>query len=303
MRGIIKYKNLTWVNIIKPTKEDIEYLKTKFKLHPLTLKTIIPAIHYPDLDVFKNYILIIIHYPYSQKNGEIQVQEFDIIVGKDFLITNHYHEVSPLNSIFEQCLKYELKRKVFMGRGAGFLLFVILNRLFRNNLKKVVQIERGIDFIEKEIFSEKEKEVIKKISYLKMEILDLWRIIEPQRLIFEYLRNFGTKFFGQEFQHHFVSLFRAHRKIENALKNSKEAIESLEETNHILVTLKMNEIIKILTIFSVILLPLTLLASIWGMNTNFLPFNKTIVDFWVIIGLMVITSSVMIIYFKFKKWL
>lgn len=303
MRKTIKYKGLTWVDIIKPTKEDIEYLKTEFKLHPLTLKTIIPTIHHPDLDAFKNYILIIIHYPYSQKNGEIQIQEFDIITGKDFLITNHYHEVSPLNSIFEQCLKYELKRKSFMGRGTGFLLFVILNRLFKNNLEKVVQIERGIDFIEKEIFLEKEREMIKKISYLKMEIIDFWRIIEPQRLIFEYLKNFGIKFFGQEFQHHFATLFRTHRKIENALKNSKEAIESLEETNHILVTLKMNEIIKILTIFSVILLPLTLLASIWGMNTNFLPFNRTVIDFWMIIGLMVITSLVMIIYFKIKKWL
>ena len=136
-----------------------------------------------------------------------------------------------------------------------------------------------------------------------MEIIDFWKIIEPQRAIFEYLKTFGIKFFGQEFQHHFASLLRAYRKTETALKNSKEAIESLEETNHILLNLKMNEIIKILTIFSVILLPLTLLASIWGMNTNFLPFNKTIVDFWVIMVLMVITSAVMIIYFKFKKWL
>jgi len=303
MRNITEYKNLTWVDIIEPTEEDIQYLKNEFKLHPLTLKIVIPSIHHPDLDVFRNYISIILHYSWTKENGEIQIQEFDIIAGKNYLITNHYQKVSPLNFILDQCLKSDLKREEFMGRGTGFLLFTMLNKFLKGNLTKVDEIENRIDSVEKEIFLERERKVVKDISYLKMEIIDLWRTIEPQGVIFDYLRNYGAKFFGQEFQHYFADLLRFNKRIENALKNSKEAIESLEETNHILVTLKMNEIIKVLTLFSVFLLPLTLLASIWGMNTNFLPFKESVFDFWLIVGLMVITLSGMIFYFRKRKWI
>ena len=303
MRETIEYKNLTWVDIINPAEKDIKYLKNKFKLHPLTLKTIIPAFHHPDLDIFKNYIFLILHHPHTQENGEIQIQELDIIAGKNYLITSHYQKISPLSYIFNGCLKSELKKKENMERGTGFLLFIILNTFLKEKLAKIDRIEDEIDLVEKEIFLGKEKRMVREISYLKRKIIDFWRVIEPQRVIFESLKNIGSKFFGQEFGHYFSNLFRIHRRIENVLRTSKETIESLEETNHILVTLKMNEIIRILTLFSVILLPLTLLASIWGMNTNFLPFTKTPFDFWFIIGLMVITFSGMMIYFRIKKWL
>ena len=303
MRNIIEYKNLIWIDIIEPNEEDIEYIKNKFRLHPLTLKTIIPSIHYPDIDVFRNYIFIILHHPHSKENGEIQIQEFDIIIGKNYLITNHYEKITPLNDIFNECSKSDIKKKEYMEKGIGFLFFTILNRFLREKLFKIDRIEGEIDLIEKEIFLEKEKEMVKKISHLKGKIIDFWRIVEPQRAVFDSLRNAGVNFFGQESKHYFSILFRTHRKIENTLRTSKEAIESLEETNHILVTLKMNEIIRILTIVSVILLPLTLLASIWGMNTNFLPFIKNPFDFWLIIGIMVLTFSGMIIYFRIKKWL
>lgn len=303
MRNVIEYKNLIWIDIIEPNEEDIEYIKNKFALHPLTLEAVIPPIHYPDIDVFRNNIFIILHHPHSKENGEIQIQEFDIILGKNYLITNHYEKITPLNGIFDECSKSDTKKKEYMEKGVGFLFFTILNRFLKETLFKIDQIESEIDLIEKEIFLEKEKKMVKEISHLKRKIIDLWRVVEPQRAVFDSLRDAGVIFLGQEFKHYFSTLFRTHRKIENALRTAREAIKSLEETNHILVTLKMNEIMGTLTIFSVILLPLTLLASIWGMNTNFLPFIKNPFDFWIIIALMLLTFSGMIIYFRIKKWL
>lgn len=303
MRKAIKYKNLTWIDITEPTAEDIKYLKKNFKLHPLTLKALIPIVHYPDLDVFKNYLFLILHYPDSKKNGDVQSQELDIIAEKNYLITSHYHDIFPLNYFFERCSKSESDREKFMAKGAGFLLFSILNKFLKEVLKKIGKIENEIDEIEKEIFQEREKEMAKEISYLKRKIIDFWRIVEPQRTIFDSIPKPGARFFGDAFKPYFSILFHIQQRIENILKNSKETIESLEETNHILVTLKTNEIMRTLTIFSVILLPLTLLASIWGMNTNFLPFGKTSLDFWLIIGLMATVTFIMVSYFKNKKWL
>jgi len=303
MRTTIRYKNLIWVDITDPTKEDIKYLKNKFKLHPLTLKTIIPSIHHPDLDVFENYISITLHHPHNQENGDIQIQEIDIITGKNFLITNHYQKIFPLDQIINECLKSKVRKKEYMEKGAAVLLFYILNNFLKITLEKLDQIEDELDSVEKYMFSQKEREMVKKISYLKRKVTSFWRITDPQGTVFYSLKFVGANFFGQEFKHYLSDLFRMHRRIDNALKTYKETIESLEETNHILVNLKMNEIIKILTIFSVVILPLNFLASIWGMNTNFLPFKETVFDFWLITGLMAITLLVMLVYFRIRKWL
>lgn len=302
MRNIIQYKNLTWVDIIEPDEDDINYLKD-FKLHPATLKTIIPFVYHPDIDFFKNYIFMILHYPFTEENGDIQIQEIDIMAGNNFFITNHYKKILPLNDIFEQCFRKEEKRKEYMEGGTIFLLAAVLNGILKEKLLRIDQMTKDLELIEKEIFLEKEQEMIKKISSLKRKIIDLWKIIEPQRIIFKSLKASQEKLFEKELWPYFSNLLRLHRRMESILKNSKETIESLEETSHILATMKLNAIIKILTIFSVSLLPLTLLASVWGMNTNYLPFSQNSSDFWLIIVLMAFILVAMLSYFKIKKWL
>lgn len=302
MRRVIEYNNLIWVDIMEPAAEDIGYLENNFRLHPLTLKTIIPTIHHPDLEIFRNYIFIILHHPDSESKENMKIQELDIIAGKNYLITSHYQIIQPLNSVFEDCLKSLKMKEEYTRRGIGYLLFVILKQLLKGKLTKIDDIERGIDSAENEIFLGKEKESVKEISFLKRKIIAFWRIVEPQRLIFESLKTVAPKLFGQDFKHHYFVLSRIHREIEDTLRNSKETIESLERTNHILVTLRLDEVIKILTIFSAIILPLTLLASIWGMNVN-IPFAENPFGFWLIILLMLITIGATITYFKTRKWL
>ncbi len=301
MRNIIEYNDLIWVDIIEPTEEDVEYLRNNFRLHPLTLSAIIPAVHHTDLEIFRNYLFIILHHPDSGKNGEMKINELDIIVGKNYLITSHYGIIQPLNSIFEGCVKSPKIKEDFMKKGISYLLFLMLKQLLREKLNKIDEVEDEIDLVEKEIFLREEKETAKKISFLKRKILVYWRVIEPQKMIFESLKNVISKIFGQESIPYYFVLFRIHREIEDTLRNSKETVESLERTNHILVTLELDEIIKVLTIFSAIILPLNLLASIWGMNTG-LPFANAPLGFWLIILVMLITLSTTIIYFKFRKW-
>lgn len=301
MRNIVEYNDLIWVDIIEPTVEDVEYLRNNFRLHSLTLKTIIPAVHHPDLEIFRNYLFIILHHPDSGGKEQMEIRELDIIAGKNYLITSHYKVIQPLNLIFEECLKSTKIREEYMKKGIGYLLFTILKKFLKEKLTKIDEVEDEIDLVENEIFLGKERETVKRISLLKRKTLASWRVIEPQRMIFDSLKNSAPKLFGQDFQPHYFVLSRIHREIEDTLRNSKDTIEALERTNHILVTLKLDEIIKVLTIFSAIILPLTLLASIWGMNTN-LPFAEMRFGFWLIILVMLITFGATVIYFKIRKW-
>lgn len=302
MRKIITYKDLTWIDI-KPTENDIEYLKKKFKLQPVSLKNIISPIFHPDFDIFQNYISIILHYPKNEDQGDVEIHELDIIAGKNYIITSHYVPINPLDYIWEKCKNSEKMKKEYMGNGSGHLLSFILSGFLKRILEKTDKIGENVSLMEKEVFTQNEEKMIKKISYLKRRIISFWRAIDPQSEVFYSIKTMGTSFFGQEYKHNFSSLFRINQRINHSLRTYKETIKSLEETSHSIVNLKRNEIMKILTIFSVILMPLTLLASIWGMNTNFLPFMQSSFDFWLIVGLMMTISIGMIIYFKYKKWL
>ncbi len=301
MRKIIEYNDLIWVDIVGPTEEDVEYLKNNFRLHPLIPATLIPTVHHPDIEIFRNYLFTILHHLVLSE-GRMEVQELDIIAGTNFLITGHYKIIQSLNSIFEECLKSEKAKRGHFKKGIGYLLFLILKKSLKEKLVEIDEIENEIDLLEKEISAGKKSEIIKRASLLKTKIIDFWRIIGPQRLIFESLKNTAPKLFGLDSQAYYFSLFRTYREIEDTIKNSKETIESLEETCHILVTFNLNEIMKILTIFSALLLPPTLLASIWGMNTN-LPLAQSPFGFWLILLLIVITFTAIAIYFKIKKWL
>ncbi len=303
MRNIIEYNGLKWTDIVNPTEEDASYLEKEFNLHPASLRNFIPSVLHPDFEIFENYVSIILHYPRNEETGDVKIHELDIMVGKDYVITSHYVPIKPLTYMWEECVSSEKIKETYMQKGSGELLFFILNKFLRRILEKTDKIGEEVASVEKEIFTGDEGKMIKKISYLKRKIISFWRATDPQKEIFHSLKTTGLGFFGQDCQYHFSDLFRINQRIDGSLKTYKETIESLEETSHNMINIKRTDIMKILTIFSVVLMPLTLLASIWGMNTNLLPFMDTRADFWLIMGLMAIVLISMLTYFKIKKWL
>ena len=303
MRNIIEYKDFRWIDIIEPTDEDMKYIEEEFKLHPVTLKNIIPAVAHPDFDLFQDYVSMILHYPRNEESGNVEIHELDVVVGKNYFITSHYKPIKPLTVAWEECASSDKLKEKYMGSGAGTFLFLILNKFLKRILEKTDKIGQSVAQVEKDIFVGEEIEKVKKISLLKRQIISFWRGVDPQGSVFYSLKNIGPDFFGEAYKYYFSDLFRTFQRIHNSLEAYKETIESLEETNHNIINVKRTEIMKILTVFSVILLPLTLMASIWGMNTNLLPFKETPFDFWIIMTIMGTISAGMIIYFKIKKWL
>jgi len=303
MRRIVKGPKVTWVDIQDPTKEDIQYLKKNFKFHPLVLGELIPPGHRPKVERHDNYLFMILYYPfYSKEKRETRSRELDIIVTKQVVITSHYHTILPLKALFDNCNLYQESRQSYMSKGTGYLLFFILSSFWETCLTKLIQIDKKMDEIEREIFEGKEKEMVHEISYVKTDIINFWRIIEPQGEILDSLVTEGKIFFGKEMAPYFADILGTYSQAWNSLKTYKEIILALEDTNQSLLSTKINEIIRILTVFSVVVLPLTLVASLWGMNV-FLPFANSPIGFWIILGIMTVLTGFMIFYFKKKKWL
>lgn len=300
---IIKARNLTWIDIKGPKNEDLEWLKKNFDLHPLVLKEILPPLDYPKIENYGNYLFITLFYPYfDRKTFSTLPFELDIIVGKNYLITIHYKDIVPLKAIFDRCNLYEDIREEYTDQGSVELLHRIIQGIFSACFPKLSHIKQNIDNIEKAIYNQEYKRTVKQISLVKRDIIGFQRIIVPQKLVLQKLVAEVPKIFNEKFIPYYHNLMSLYEQVKDILNTQSQTLNALDSTNQSLLTTRTNEIIKILTIFSVIVFPLTLLAAIFGMNTSYLPFVGRPYDFWVIAGVMIGGTIFMILFFKLKKW-
>jgi len=145
--------------------------------------------------------------------------------------------------------------------------------------------------------------MVKEISFVKTDVINFWRILEPQGPIVETLAREAASLWGQQFEYYFEDVKNIYSQTWSTLKMHRDTILALEDTNQSLLTTKANEIIKVLTVVSTITLPLALISSIWGMNTYYLPFRGHPVDFWIIFSLMAAVTFGMVAYFRRKGWM
>lgn len=304
MRTIIEHQGVTWIDIQSPQKEDVEYLQKEFNFHPLALGQIIPPSWSTKVEVFPNHLLLILFFPvYNKEKRESHPQEVDIIVTKDVLVTTHYNSVLLLKEVFDRCNLYAEEKEQWMTRSAGYLLYHILHALWNGCSAKINRIDKKITAIEESIFKGREREMLKEISIVKTNIMSFWKIVRPQKGPCTSLRDASGEFFGSEFTPYFSNLRNHWARVASNLLAQRDTIEALEDTNTALLSHKTNEIMKVLTMFSVALLPLTLIAGLFSMNTKLLPIAGMPHDFWIVSGIMVIFVLLTIGYFKKKKWL
>ena len=304
MRNIIQGPQVTWIDIKDPEEADITYLQETYALHPLVVDELLPRAWRTKVEVFPDYLFFVYYYPvYSKVHRHTRPAELDIIIGKNLLVTNHYNSIVPLKALFDQCNLYEDKKKTFMGQTAGHLLFHVLGQLQEGSFVKLDRINKKLHHIEDQIFKGNERQMLQEISYLKADIINFWRIVNPQGEIFESLHSQSYSFFGTELKPYFTRLLGEWDQERNDLETYKETIEALEQTNNGLLADKTNEIVKILTLFSVVFLPPVLMASLFSMNASDIPLMEIRGGFWILVGLMTFGVLGMLWYFRHKRWL
>jgi magnesium transporter len=301
---IIKTKKLTWVEIKKPTEKNIDFLKKNFDLHPLILKELLPPLDYPKIENFGDYLFIVLFYPFfDKKNFQTIPLELDIIVSKNYIITSHYKDIVPLKAIFDKVNLYEDVKKEYTKEGVGKLLYLIINEILTACFPKLSHIKQNLEEIEGDIYKGRYRETVNQISLVTRDIIGFQRTVNSQDWVLKDLPKEAKKFFKSGLIPYFNNLVSQQNQISSILKNNRKTLSALDSTNQSLLTNRTNEIIKLLTVFSVIVFPLTLLASIFGMNTSSLPFVGMRGDFWIIVGIMTAGTVFMLAFFKFKKWI
>ena len=189
-----------------------------------------------------------------------------------------------------------------MSRGASHLLHDVIDRLVDYVFPILYKVDANIRELEEDVFTEQVPDVVREISWVRRDIIALQRIVKPQIAIVRNLEHEDRPFIRQELDVYFGDVLDHLNKTWDMLEDHRDVIEGLSDTADILTTYRLNEVIKILTIISVIMLPLTLLSSIYGMNVP-LPFDDSAFSLLLILLLMGLMAAAMLYYFRRRRWI
>ncbi len=295
------YQGLTWVDINNPTPEEVVHIKEEFSLPELISQEIPNKSVRSKVDLYENLIYLILHFPDINNNGIIEDElEIDFIIGKDFLITVHYESVVPIQeftTIFESLGIQEITK-----HHGGILFAGMMKQIYRQCLIELDAITDKIRNIEKSIFGGYEEKMVKQISSTRRQLLDFKQALRFHKDVLESYENASKQFFDEDYAFYANAITSEFNKVQGLLHSHRETLNELQSTNDSLLSTKSNEIMKTLTIMSFIMLPLTAISGIFGMNSKFVFINDT-QDFMFILGVMGVIGIIMFIFFKFKKWL
>jgi magnesium transporter len=297
---------LTWIHLDPPIDpETVNTLRERFGWHPLDVEDVLSKRQRPKVDdyVDDGYLFGVLHFPAYDKNIQrLNAAELDFFLGPDYLVTISNVELLPVTRLFNRVLEDERLREQLFGKGSGRLLYEVLDDLFDYCFPILDKIAYKLDSIEDDIEDRRSEEIVTDISKAKQEIISYRKIVKPQRPALRLLERHIERFLPEELELYFDDLVDASERIWDLLDNYKEVVEALESTNESVISHRQNDVLRILTIFSVVLLPLTLISGIFGMNVLF-PGEHTHTAFWVIVGLMVGVIVSMVAFFKYKRWL
>src|SRR3989339_1878390 len=270
----IKTRKILWIHIEKPTRAEIEYLHKEYDFHPLDLEDCLGRVQRPQISEYAHYIFFILTFPaYNRENREIESSEVDFFMSAKYIVTISDGKIPTLKNFFSELKTNEYSRdKFMMGDHPVFLLYEVLHRLQNYTMPMLDHITQEIEDIEKRIFKGEEKKLVIEILHTKKNIVDFRRIMQAHKNIIKKLMNTSDKFFMHDrINIYFANILDRAKDIWDILETLKENIATFQETNESLISHRLNDIMKTLTVVSVIMIPATLIASIFGINAKHVP--------------------------------
>jgi magnesium transporter len=298
----IAAEGLRWVKIERPGPLEQAWLEENFDFHALDFEDVVSRNQRPKIDVYDDYLFIVLHFPIFDRDARrLGAGELDLFVGPGFLVTIPNQPIQPVEYLFERCRQKEEMRDQLFSRGSGYLLYRLVDDGFDYCFP---MLRKKLDRLEEEIFEGRSEEIVRDISNVKQEIINFRKVIRPQRPVLRDLERVKQRYLAPEMdlEIYFDDIVDAHERIWDMLENYKEVVEALEDTNESVISHRVNDILRVLTSISVIVLPLTLLASIWGMNVG-VPGEGDNTAFWAITASMVVLLVGMVTYFRRRGWL
>ena len=294
---------LTWIHLDRPDQVAVERLAERFGWHVLDVEDVLSKRQRPKIDEYPEYLFAVLHFPvYDKAIQRLNAAELDVFLGPDYLVTLPNVELLPVARLYGRCEEDEALRERLFQKGSGRLLYEVLDDLFDYCFPILDKIGHKLDTVEDQMFEGRAEDVVRDLSNVKQEIISYRKIIKPERATLRQLERRVERFLPEELDLYFDDIVDGAERIWDLLDNYKEVVEALEDTNESVISHRQNDVLRVLTVISTVALPLTLIASIFGMNVDFPGFGGASA-FWLVIAVMLATAISMVGFFRYKRWL
>jgi magnesium transporter len=288
-----KGKSAQWIDIEKPTQKDLDWLKKEYDIHPVIIEELRGPSARDRVEAYKDYLYFIYYFPLYDSSDETSVRtEIDFVITKNSVVTVHYDPLKEILGGFEPD----------KADSSLEIMYAIIEHFINFEERQLRHIREKVEAVGKEIFKDKEKEVLERITYLKRDISEYRIVVRLQGPILHSLLNRGKKFWGDDAEVYLSDLMGDQQKIVNQLEDYREAISDFEHTNNQLMNLKINTVMKTFTSLSFLTFPFLLLAALFSMNTRDTPIIEMPHAFWIVFAIMILGMIGLVSYFKRKGW-
>ena len=300
LRELLKDKDkCIWVDMEQATEEEVAILSDVFNFHPLAIEDCTNVSHYPKIDNFEEYLFMVIHaVNFTSHEEELSTKELNVFLGDNYVVTYHARPIKSVIQTKRKCIENPAGR---MGKGADFLAYSIIDAVADNFIPTLNAMDHKIDEVEDEIFVDAPN-VLSKIISLRNDILYLRKVIRPQRNMFNQLSKGIFPCIDKENLIYFRDIYDQLFRITEQSEGYRDMIKGILDTHLSLNSNKMNEIMKTLTIVSTIMLPLTLITGVYGMNFSYMPELQSRWGYFSVLGGMFLISLSLITFMKKRKW-
>jgi magnesium transporter len=298
---LIRQENcLLWVDLCKPTDEESFILTHDFAFHPLAIEDVIsekPRTKIDDYDRYLFFVFQIVDFIGRQEG--LKISEIDLFLSSNSLVTVHYDE----HRIFDYLYHRAERDERLMARGVDFIFHGLIDTIVDNYNATMDILEYEVDQVEDDILSEPDEETLKSIFTLRRDIVHLKRFVIPQTEVLSRLSRNEFKLISRKAAVYFSDIHDHLVRINDIVDFHREILNSSLEIHYSSVQKKTNEIVKILTLFTVLFTPSMFLASIWGMNFQFMPELHWKHGYLLALLLNLLVILGLIVFFRKRKWL
>ncbi len=288
-----------------PGPAEIAWLEEHYSFHELDLEDVRSRRQRPKVDDYPDYVFVVLHFPwYDKASGRLFSAEVNAFIGDDFLITIPNVPLKPVRNVFRRLEANEDELAEWFAKGSGFLFYEVLDALYVYCFPILDQIGRKLEEIEDHMFErDPDESIVRQISNVKQEIISYRKITKPQRPVLRQLERAGERFLvNEELDIYYDDLIDSAERIWDLLENYKEVVEALEVTNETSISHRQNRILQVLTVLTVVFLPVTFITNLFGMNVP-VPFDHNLAAFFAIFGVLVAGVAVLLGVFRWFRWL
>ncbi len=295
-------ESLIWVDIEKPDEKDNKILSDVFHFHPLTIEDAIETRNHPKVESYNNYLFLIVHGVTLETNTtNFVTRELDIYLGRNYVLTYHHESFRSINAV-----KSQIRTNTFhCERGSDYLLHQILDKLVDLYIPVVDDFDAAINNLEDRIFEMKKgsNQILQEVMDLKRSVARLVRISSKQMDVLARLANGEFPLIDRDVLPFYQDIYDHLHRVSVLAESYRDLVGGLLNLHFNVIANRTNDVVKTLTIFSAIVLPLSLIAGIYGMNFENMPELKTRNGYFLTLLSMVVVAIGLLAYFWRKGWI